>query len=188
MSKFLLAVLALAVALPVAAQAPAAPSPAKQALINKMMELQRPGYEGLANNILMEPALRLRQQAIAVLQRVPAEKREALAKDLEGDLRAYAEEVRGLARSATAKVSSSAASPVIDKNFTEEELKQAIAILESPVFRKFGTVDAEIGRALQEKFVAETRATVEQRVRTLEQSMTRRVQAAVPQAPASAPK
>ncbi|HSN79016.1 MAG TPA: hypothetical protein VLR44_01410, partial [Rhodoferax sp.] len=88
MKKTFLALLLLA-----SAGAHAQTSPAKQALVDKVLSLQRPAIEQTGQVIAERPALQMRQQAGVVLQtRVPPEKREAVGKDLQADLKKYADE------------------------------------------------------------------------------------------------
>jgi hypothetical protein len=60
---------------------------------------------------------------------------------------------------------------MLEERFTEDELKQIIAILESPVNRKFQAMGGDMQRALIEKLVAETRPLIEPKLRALEQTM-----------------
>jgi uncharacterized protein len=50
-----------------------------------------------------------------------------------------------------------------------------VTLLESPVLAKFQATGVDIQRALAEKVIAETRPQVEQRFRTLEDSMAKRL-------------
>ncbi|MFZ2122387.1 MAG: hypothetical protein WAV14_03225, partial [Rhodoferax sp.] len=69
-------------------------SPAKQALVDKLLSLQRPAIEQTAQVMAERPALQMRQRAgIALQTRVAPEKREAVAKELQADLKNYADEV-----------------------------------------------------------------------------------------------
>jgi hypothetical protein len=54
-------------------------------------------------------------------------------------------------------------------------MKQVVQMLESPVLAKFQSTGVEIQRALAEKVVAETRPQVEQRFRSLEDSIAKRL-------------
>jgi hypothetical protein len=71
------------------------------------------------------------------MQRLPAERREAVARDIEADVRKYAEEAVPWCANARNKLAPSTIGPLLEERFTEDELKQIIAILESPVNRKF---------------------------------------------------
>ena len=71
--------------------APASASPAKKELVAKLLKLQQPAIETLSRNLAEQPAAQLLNQAGTFLQmRVPADKREAIAKDIGNDVKAYA--------------------------------------------------------------------------------------------------
>jgi hypothetical protein len=189
---------ALATAPPVLAQAQgASPAPtsaasttAKKALVARVLELQKPGIEGLANQVAMAPAMQLRQQAAMALQQsVAPERRENAAREMEADLRKYVDEVGPPVRERALRLAPATIGAILEERFTEEELRQLVALLESPVNRKFQQVGPELQRALGERLVGETRSTVEPKVRELEQSLARRLglQPGSGAAPAPAP-
>lgn len=163
-------------AAPAAAAAPAAPSsPAKKELVTKILQLLQPAIEGVARQLAEQPAMQLQQGAAAALQRVPVERREALARDLEADLRKYAEEIVPMARERAVRLAPTTVGPLLEERFSEEELRQIVTLLESPVNRKFQQTFPEMQRALGEKLVAETRSVIEPRVRALDQTMAKRL-------------
>jgi hypothetical protein len=168
-----------------AASAAAPVSAAKKALIDKILHLQQPAIEALARQLAEQPAVQMLQRAGAALQRLPVEQREAVAKEIQSDARKYADEATPIVRDRAIKLAPSTIGTVLAQNFNEDELKQIIAILESPVNRKFQSLGGEMQRSLGERLVAETRASVEPKVQALEQSVIRRINAA--SAPASAP-
>jgi hypothetical protein len=184
-----LSVAALAVASPVLAQT----SQAKKELVARMLQLQQPDVEAMARSLAEQPAMQLMQQAGQALQRLPAERREAAAKEIQADLRKYADEAVPLVRDRAVKLAPSTMGPMLEERFTEEELRQVVALLESPVLRKFQGVAGELQRALTEKVVAETKTEVEPKVRAMQQSAGKRLgltaaPAAGGAAPASNPK
>jgi uncharacterized protein len=176
-------------AAPAAPAAPAAlpSSPAKKELVAKILKLQQPGIEAMGRGMAEQPAGQLLQQAASALPRLPAEKREAIARDIEADLRKYADETVPLVSARAVKLAPSTLGVLLDERFTEDELKQVVALLESPVNRKFQGMSGDMQRALSEKLVAEMRGEIEPKVRALEQSVIRRLGLPAPGA-ASAPK
>ena len=201
MKKSLMAALALAaLAAQAQAQAPAASaapakamapsSPAKKALVAKVLALQQPGIEAMARQMTEQPVVPMLQQAGAVLQqRVPPERRDAVAKDIQADARKYVDETTPLVRATAVKLAPTTIGTLLEERFTEDELKQVVALLESPVNKKLQSLAPEMQRALSEKLVAEMRGTVQPRVQALEQSIIKRLEtSAAPPAGASAPK
>ena len=171
-------------AAPAAAAAPA--SPAKKELVTRIVQLLQPAVEGVARQLAQQPAMQLQQGAAAALQRVPVERREALARDLEADLRKYAEETVPFARERALRLAPTTIGPLLEERFTEDELRQIVGLLESPVNRKFQQTFPDMQRALAEKLVAETRAEIEPRVRALDQTMSKRLGLIPPGGAASA--
>jgi uncharacterized protein len=134
-----------------------------------------------------QPAMQMMQQVSNVIrQRVPQDKREALARDIQADLRKFLEETAPLMRDQAIKLAPSTIGAVLEEKMTEEELRQVIAILESPANRKFASLAGEMQRSIAEKLVVETRPAVEGRLRTLELTLQRRLAPYAPGA-ASAP-
>ena len=167
---------------------PAASSAAKKELVARVLLLQQPGIESLGTNLAAAPAMRLRQPAAAALQqRVAADKREAVAREIEADVRKYLDETTPIMRSQAVKLAPSTYGAMLEERFSEDELRQIVALLESPVNRKFMSLMPEMQRALAEKLVGETRATIEPKVRTLEQTVSGRLGLTAAGTPASAP-
>lgn len=183
--------MALAMLLPASAvQAQLAPvppgSPAKKELVAKILVLQQPAVEGIATMLAQQPAAQMMQSANLALQtRVPAEKRETIAKEIQADVKKYVDEAVPLLRERAVKIAPSTIGALLEEKFTEEELKQLIAIMESPVNRKYGQLNNELQKVLGEKLVAETRGVIEPKVRVLEESIFKRF-ATDPEAAASA--
>ncbi len=175
-------------AAPAAAAAAQPSSPAKKELVARILKLQQPGIETMAKNMTEQPAGQVLQQASMAMQRIPPEKREALARDIEADIRKYAEEAVPLIQQRAVRLAPSTIGTLLEDRFSEEELRQLITLLESPLNRKFQGMAGDMQRALSEKLVAESRTDIETRVRAMAQSVDKRVtSAAGVTAPASAP-
>ncbi len=186
-SSVSIALLSVALGLPAAAQAQAASSPAKKELVNKVLQLQQPAIEALARNLAEQPAAAIAQQAGQIIRtRVPADKREAVGAAVQADVNKYVEEAVPLARASAIKLAPSTVGAVMEEKLTEDELKQVIAILESPAFAKFRRLEPELQSALLNKLVAETRPAVEPKIRALDLSVARRLGIDTSGAPAGA--
>jgi hypothetical protein len=199
MMKPLVLALALAAAATAQAQTTAAPaagasaplpsSPAKKALVARILQLEQPGVDLLARQLTEQPAVQLLQAAGPALQRLPAERREPVGKELQADARKYVDDTLPIVRAAAVRLAPGTVGTMLDERLTEAELKQIVATLESPAYRKFQLMAAEMQRALGAKLVAETKGSVEPHVSALQQTMARRLQPpAAPAAPASAAK
>ena len=143
-------------------------SPAKKELVQKLMVLQQPGIENMARNLVEQPAMAMMQAAGRALQSVPADKREATGKTIETDVKKYVEESVPSVRARAIKVAPSTIGVAMEEKFTEDELKQLVAWLESPVNKKYAQLGPEIQNGFTQKLVAEARPTIEPKIQALE--------------------
>ena len=160
-------------------------SPAKKELVAKLLKLQQPGIENMARQLVEQPARQMLQQAGPALQRLPAERRDAVARDIEADVRKYFEESAPIVASRAVNLAPSTIGVLLEERMTEDELREVIAILESPVNRKFQGMAGDMQRAIGEKLIAETRGEIEGKVRALDQVVARRLGITPPAAAAS---
>ena len=164
----------------------AQPSPAKKALVARILKVQQPGIEGMSRSMAERPAISLMDRAgPALTERVPADKRDAVAKEIQADVKKYLDEAVPLVTSRAVKLAPTTVGPFLEEKFTEEELKQVAAFLESPAISKFQQLSGEMQKVLLEKVVADTRSVIEPKVAELEQSVSKRLGVV---APAVAPK
>jgi len=176
--KSLLIVAMLAGCSAALAQAPAAASgsAAKKEVIGKILKIQQSGIELLARNLAEEPAASMIARAGPVLaQRIPQDKQEAVAKDIQADAKKYVDEAVPIVRDRAIKLAPTTVGALLEEKFTEEELKQVLAMMQSPVYAKFQSLGGDMQRALTEKLVEETRSIVEPKVRVMEESIARRL-------------
>ncbi|WP_114970186.1 hypothetical protein [Rhodoferax ferrireducens] len=171
MKKLLLVTL-----LALACGAQAQSSAAKKELVAKVLQLQQPGIELAGQALAERPAAQLMQQAgIALQTKVAPEKREAVAKEIQADVKKYTDEAVPLLRDRAVKLAPTTIGPVLEEKFTEDELKQLIAIIESPVNRKFAQVTGELQKTLVDKLVADMQGTIDPKVKALELSIGQRL-------------
>jgi len=168
------------------AQTPApASSPAKKELVLRILAVQQPAIENMARQLVEVPAARLMQQAGQVLQqKIAADKREAVAQEIQADVKKYVDEAVPFVRDRAVKLGPTTIGALLEEKFTEDELKQIVATLESPVYKKFNAMGNDMQRVLGEKLVAEIRSTMEPKLQALDRSVGRRL--GVAPAPAAA--
>jgi len=147
----------------------------KKELIDRIVLLQQPGVEAMARNMGEQPAIQLVMQARQIIQNVPADKRDAAVKNIDAELKKYVDDVGPLLRDRAVKIAPTVIGPELDKNFNEDELKQLINWLESPVIKRFQDLSPNIQRALSEKLVNDTRAQVEPKLSALEAAMAKQL-------------
>ena len=171
--KLLIALLVVPfIALPVSAQT----SPAKKALVTRILKVQQPGIEGMSRAMVERPAVELMNRAGAELQdRVAADKREALGKVIQADVKKYLDETTPLVTSSATKLAPTTIGAFLEEKFTEEELKQIAVFLESPAVSKYQKLSGDMQKVLLEKVLADTRAMVEPKVAALEQTVVKRL-------------
>ncbi len=151
-------------------------TPAKKELVAKVLLLQQPAIELVARAMAEQPAQVLMQRASALLQqRIPPDKRQAVARDIQADLKKYVDEAVPVVRDRAVALAPSTIGVLLDERFTEDELKQLIAIIESPINRKFQALGGEMQKELSEKLVAETKSTIEAKVRALDRAVAGRL-------------
>lgn len=161
-------------------------TPAKKELVAKVLELQQPAIELVARAMAEQPAQVLMQRAGPLLQqRIPPDKRQAVAKDIQADVKKYVDETVPIVRERAVALAPSTIGVLLDERFTEDELKQLIAIIESPINRKFQSLGGEMQKGLTEKLVAETKPIIEPKIRALDRAVAGRLGIQPPAAAAS---
>ncbi|MGE5117805.1 MAG: DUF2059 domain-containing protein [Betaproteobacteria bacterium] len=172
---------------PAMGAAPAATiSPAKKELIAKVIALQQPGIEALARNLAQQPLARMLVPLNQALRaNIPADKREAVAKDVDAEGRKFFDEVMPLLRSRATALAPDLIGPILEKDFNEEELRQLAAWLESPVSKKYAHASIEMQSALAQKVVADTRSVVEPKLKAFQERIAPMVGLKVTKPPAA---
>lgn len=175
---FSLSILAAAVAAQAQAPAPAAAaaSPAKKELVGRILKQQQAGIESMARGLVEQPAAELLGNAgNALPARVAKDKQDAVAKEIQADVRKYLDEAVPIVQARAVKLAPTTIGTLLEQKFSEDELKQVVAIIESPVYAKFQGLGDDMQKSLVEKLVSDTRSTIEPKVRTLEQTVAKRL-------------
>ncbi len=163
----------------------------KAAMIKQFLDLQRPGIESLARGLVEQSSAPIAQAGSQYLQtQVPADKREAAAKAADAELKKYFDETYPIVRDKAVQLAPGALTPLLEQNFSDEEMRQLLAWINSPLSKKYQDLNPKMQTALTEKLVAETRATVEPKMRALDTSVAKALGAPTEAAaaPAAAPK
>ncbi|MDA7415041.1 DUF2059 domain-containing protein [Xenophilus arseniciresistens] len=159
----------------------------KAALIKQFLELQRPGVEALARGLVEESSLPVARAGAGYLQtQVPEAKREAAGKAADAELKKYFDSAYPIVRDKAVQVAPAALTPVLEQNFSEEELRQLVAWINSPVSKKYQEVNPQLQAALAEKVVADTRTSIEPKLEQLDKAVAKALGA--PAAPAGGAK
>jgi len=159
----------------------------KKDLVAKVLLLQQPAIEQAAQALAEQPAAQMMQQAGMALQtRVAPEKRDAVGKEIQAEVKKYLDQAVPLVRERAVKLAPSTIGVLLEEKFNEAELKQLITIIESPVNRKFLQMGGDMQRALVEKLVAETQGAIEPKVKALELAIGKQLGMPAPAANAPA--
>lgn len=164
-------------------------TPAKLELANRIVKLQQPNIESMARALATQPAADMLDRAGAALpERVPAEKREAVAKGIQADAKKYVDEAVPLVSDRAVKLAPTTIAPLLAEKFTEEELRLIATTMESPAWNKFQQTAGEMQKVLVDKLVADTSPAIEPKLKALEQSIGKRLGVEPTAAPAKASK
>jgi hypothetical protein len=177
--------------LAVAVAAQAQTSPAKKALVDRILKAQQPAVEAMARALVERPAIEIMGGAMQMVeQRVAKDKQQAVAQAIQADAQKYAQETVPMAQQRAVAIAPTSIGTILEEKFTEAELGAIAAALENPALIKFQASLPEMQNALSEKLVADTRATIEPKVQALESTVAKRLglpaQGAAPAAPAAA--
>ena len=126
----------------------------------------------MSRNVAEQPARQLAMGARQILvQGVPEDKREATAKLVDAEIKKYLDGAVPAVRASAGKLSTSVLGPIYEEKFSEDELKQLQAMLESPVLKRYQSLLPEMSNALLEKVVADARPQVTPKLQTAEKNI-----------------
>ena len=165
-----------------AALACAAPAKAagedKAALVQRVLALWH--IENSAIAMAQRPAVAaLDQSRIALQGRVSGPKQEAALKDIAVDVQKYIDEATPIIKANAERVKAPTLTPLLMQNFSAEELQQLVALLESPIKKKFETLAPQFEKAFGEKVAAESKAAIDPKLDALTKTVGKKLRMAV---------
>jgi uncharacterized protein len=142
--------------------ATAAPaSDAKRALAARMIVLQRgPEMERMAYQLTTNAVQPVIERWAPKLEAMPAAKQTKAREQLNTELKALGESTRKLIEAQMAKSADSALLQAYLDRFSEDELKEVVALFESPVFKKYQGMAPELGNLWIKDVVEKSRDAV----------------------------
>jgi hypothetical protein len=159
------------------AQAASSVPPEKQALVNRV--LAKMALDSVGAQMLQAPvAEMLRQSRVVVTSRVPAEKQDAVMKDLTMEATRFIEQETPPLRASTQAVVQSSVAPLLAQKFSVEELKQLADVLEAPVLAKFETLVPEMKRVVGDNVAKANAAQIQPKMTELQNRVGLRLRAA----------
>jgi uncharacterized protein len=159
----------------------------KKDLIAKVVQLHMPGIENVGRVIAGQTSQQMLQAAGQALPRVAADKREAVGKEIQDDVKKFYDEIEPMLKKRAVELAPATVGAAYEEKFSEDELKVIIAWLESPVSKKYAQIDRDQGNALAEKVVADTRPAIEPKLKALEAVVAKRLGVSATESSASAP-
>ncbi len=161
----------------------------KKDLIAKILKIQQPAIEALTMGVLSRPVNELAAKAAPQLRNVPEAKREAVAKQIDADLRKFLDDNAKPLVEKGVKLAPSTMGVALDEKFTEDELKQLLAWLESPVSKKFAESSQELQTLYTKKLIDDNGKQLDEKFTALQQNVAKQLGIEASPAPsASAPK
>jgi uncharacterized membrane protein YheB (UPF0754 family) len=141
----------------------------KKELVQKILTSQQAALDDMSRSVAEQPARQLAGAARQILaQAVPDDKRDATAKQVDAEIKKYIEGATPIVRASASKLSQSVIGPMMEEKFTEDELKQLVTMLESPILKKYQSALPEMSNSLLEKVVADARQQVTPKLQTAE--------------------
>lgn len=141
----------------------------KKEVVQKILSSQQGALDDMSRNVAEQPARQLAMGARQILvQGVPEDKREATAKLVDAEIKKYLDGAVPAVRASAGKLSTSVLGPIYEEKFSEDELKQLQAMLESPILKRYQSLLPEMSNALLEKVVADARPQVTPKLQTAE--------------------
>lgn len=158
----------------------------KKELAQKVLVAQQGSIDNIASSIAGNTSQQILETAAMALERVPAAKREGTAKAIQEDVKKFFNDIEPLLKASASKQAPGTVGPILEDKFSEDELRQIAAWLESPAAKKYQQLGTEMQGALTQKIVADTRPAVEGKLKALESTIGGRLDAAGGEAPAAA--
>jgi uncharacterized protein len=152
---------------------PGAPSAAKKELLQRLITLQQPALENMAQGLAEQPARQMMGAAEQAMSQVPEAKREAVAKQIQADARKYSDEAGAIAKERASKMGASVLTPLFDEKFSEDELRQLLVSLEAPAYKKYQAALPELSNTFAEKLIEDLKPVLNPKLKTLEQNVAK---------------
>jgi hypothetical protein len=152
---------------------PGAPSSAaKKDMVQRLLTIQQPDLEGMMGDLIARPARQIIADAEEILAtRIAPEKRPDAIKKIQDAINKYRDETSPLMRERAGKVAQSSLGPLLEEKYSEEELKQLVAMLESPIYKKYQQGMPDLTKAYGQAVLKELEPAVQPKVVALQQSI-----------------
>lgn len=144
----------------------------KKEVIQKILSSQQGALDDMARNVAEQPARQLVGGARQIIvQGVPEDKREATAKQVDAEIKKYLDGAIPAVRASAGKLSPTVLGAIYEEKFSEDELKQLLAMLDSPILKRYQGLLPEMSNTLLEKVVEDARPQVTPKLQAAETSI-----------------
>lgn len=144
----------------------------KRDLVQRLPLAQKTELEGLATNLIQAPVRQLLGQLVQpAMSLVPDDKREGAAKQVDAEIQKFLESSTPLVKASATKVGPAAVGGVLEDKLTEDELKQLVVMLDSPIVKKYQAALPEVQKALIERISADARPQLDPKLQALQESI-----------------
>jgi hypothetical protein len=151
----------------------------KQKVIDQILTVWHP--ENTVVIAVQRPAAEAMEKSKVALEqaRLPQPKLEAAMKDISTDVQKYVDTVTPLATAAARKNLQTTVVPLLAQNFSVDELKQLLALLQSPVKAKFDKLTPELAMAVAKKVQEQSGPEINKNISAMQQSVGTKLRIAV---------
>ena len=141
----------------------------KKELAQKVVQLQQAELELVARGLVERPAAQMMQEAGLALQRqVAPDKREAMGKAIEAEVKKYIDEAYPLVRERALRIAPTTIGAMLEEKMSEDELRQLVAWLESPANKKYQQIGPDMRNVFIQKVLNDARPVVDPKVQALD--------------------
>ena len=171
------------------AAAPADSTATKKELVARLLQMQRSGIESMTRSLVERPAVQMTQElGQAARSQVAEDKRAALGKKVETRVRRYVDEAAPILRDRALALAPGTLGAAMEEKFNEEELRQLIAWLDSPLNKKYAQAAQEMQNDFLRKLMGDAGPVIEPKLQALNQDLRQLLsEAAAPAAAAARP-
>ena len=151
----------------------------KQKLIDQILTLWHP--ENSVVIAVQRPAAEALEKSKIALQqaRLPQPKQDAALKDIATDVQKYIDTVTPLSASSARKNLQTTIAPLLAQNFSADELKQLLALLQSPVKARFEKLIPQADQAVGKKVEDEAGPEINKNIQAMTQAVGTKLRIAV---------
>ena len=154
------------------AQTQAQSTTVKKELVAKLLQMQRAGIEAMTRSLVERPAVQITQEAGQIARtQIAEDKRAALGKDVEARVRKYIDEAAPILRDRAAALAPATLGAAMEEKFSEDELRQLVAWLDSPLNKKYSQVAQDMQNDFVRKLLADAGPAIEPKLQALNQDI-----------------